>query len=135
RTVTETDLGARLLAGSLALTAAVGVGLSSGVGTPGVRGALGVSWSPRVQDADGDGIPDDEDECVFLPEDFDGFEDEDGCLDPDNDNDLIPDDDDLCPNEAAEEFRDEDEDGCTDPIADADGDGIEDSADACPQAA
>jgi hypothetical protein len=74
-----------------------------------------VAWSPQTDDLDADGIPDSRDECPRLPEDHDGFEDEDGCMDPDNDNDFIPDVDDKCPNEEALEGRDEDEDGCTDP--------------------
>lgn len=65
-------------------------------------------------DQDGDGIPDDADKCPSEPEDKDGFEDEDGCPDPDNDHDGIPDDKDLCPN-APETFNGfEDEDGCPD---------------------
>jgi OOP family OmpA-OmpF porin len=36
---------------------------------------------PKVLDRDGDGIPDDVDKCPNEPEDFDGFEDEDGCPD------------------------------------------------------
>jgi hypothetical protein len=51
---------------------------------------------------------------VHLPEDRDGFQDEDGCADDDNDGDMIVDEDDRCPNASAEEGRDEDEDGCTD---------------------
>ena len=70
---------------------------------------------PQTDDLDGDGIPDSRDECPRLPEDLDGFEDDDGCMDPDNDNDFIPDVDDKCPNEEAIEGRDADEDGCTDP--------------------
>ncbi|MFW6050575.1 MAG: hypothetical protein ACODAU_05345 [Myxococcota bacterium] len=113
----EGDLGVRWRVGDFALTGAVGTnfGANVGPGSPILRALVGVQWSPREHDADGDGIPDDEDECPFLPEDFDGFEDEDGCLDPDNDGDLVPDEDDRCPNEAAEEGRDADFDGCTDP--------------------
>ena len=132
-TVVEGDLGLRIRRGDLTVTGGVGSGWTGGVGSPAFRSMLGLAWAPRVRDSDGDGIPDDRDECAFLPEDFDGFEDSDGCLDPDNDNDLIPDLDDLCPDEEAEEFRDEDEDGCTDPLADADRDEVEDSVDACPE--
>ncbi len=35
-----------------------------------------------------------------TPEDFDGFQDDDGCPDIDNDRDGIPDSLDQCPNEA-----------------------------------
>ncbi len=40
------------------------------------------SFDELLQDSDGDGIPDRFDKCPFEPEDWDGFEDEDGC--PDN---------------------------------------------------
>ncbi|MFW6023830.1 MAG: thrombospondin type 3 repeat-containing protein, partial [Myxococcota bacterium] len=135
RSGVEGDLGVRWRRGDVSLTAAVGRGFNAALGTPAVRGLVGVMWSPRVHDADGDGIPDHLDECPHLPEDFDGFEDDDGCLDPDNDGDLVPDEDDRCPNEPAIEGRDEDFDGCTDPVRDSDGDGIEDRDDQCPHRA
>jgi hypothetical protein len=50
-------------------------------------------------DRDGDGIPNDRDKCPDDPEDLDGFQDEDGCPDPDNDMDGVPDVEDRCPNE------------------------------------
>jgi outer membrane protein OmpA-like peptidoglycan-associated protein len=50
-------------------------------------------------DNDKDGILDAADKCPNEPEDFDGFEDEDGCPDPDNDQDGVPDGTDKCPNE------------------------------------
>jgi outer membrane protein OmpA-like peptidoglycan-associated protein len=50
-------------------------------------------------DTDGDGIPDVSDLCPTVPEDKDGFQDEDGCPDLDNDQDGIPDASDLCPND------------------------------------
>jgi len=50
-------------------------------------------------DRDGDGIPNDRDKCPDDPEDLDGFQDDDGCPDPDNDNDGVPDVEDQCPNE------------------------------------
>jgi hypothetical protein len=131
----ETALGCRIKLADLAFTGSVGLGLASGVGTPTVRSTLAVEWAPRVHDRDSDRVPDDSDECPPLPEDFDGFEDEDGCPDPDNDGDLVLDQDDLCPIETAEEGRDEDEDGCTDAVRDTDGDGVEDGSDACPSAA
>jgi outer membrane protein OmpA-like peptidoglycan-associated protein len=67
-------------------------------------------------DPDGDGIPAPQDKCPLEPEDFDGFQDEDGCPDPDNDGDGIPDHLDKCPNEP-ETFNDyKDEDGCPDTL-------------------
>jgi outer membrane protein OmpA-like peptidoglycan-associated protein len=69
---------------------------------------------PKEPDRDGDGIPDSKDKCPDQPEDFDGFEDDDGCPDPDNDQDGIPDHLDKCPN-SAETFNNfQDEDGCPD---------------------
>lgn len=83
-----------------------------------------------AQDADGDGIEDDEDRCPESPEDFDGHEDDDGCPDPDNDGDGIDDGIDACA-DLAEDFDGfEDEDGC--PDLDNDGDGIPDVEDRCP---
>jgi OOP family OmpA-OmpF porin len=81
-------------------------------------------------DRDGDGIPDNLDKCPDQPEDFDGFQDEDGCPDLDNDGDGIPDALDKCPNEPEDKDGFQDEDGCPDP--DNDGDGIPDVLDKCP---
>ena len=65
-----------------------------------------------------------------MPEDRDGFQDKDGCPDPDNDKDGIPDKDDQCPNDPEDKDGFEDEDGCPDP--DNDKDGIPDVKDKCP---
>jgi OOP family OmpA-OmpF porin len=111
----EGDIGVRWTKNHVTLTAALGMGFIRGLGQARFRAIVGVAWSPASHDMDGDGIPDSRDECPRLPEDLDGFEDEDGCMDPDNDNDFIPDADDRCPNEEAIEGRDLDEDGCTDP--------------------
>jgi outer membrane protein OmpA-like peptidoglycan-associated protein len=82
------------------------------------------------QDQDDDGIEDKMDRCPTDPEDFDGFEDDDGCPDLDNDNDGIKDDVDNCP-DLAEDFDGfEDENGC--PDLDNDSDGIPDVEDRCP---
>ncbi len=86
-----------------------------------------------VKDSDGDGIPDDVDKCPNAAEDKDGFEDTDGCPDPDNDNDGIPDSIDKCPNEAETKNGIDDDDGC--PEKDEDGDGILGSNDKCPNEA
>ena len=134
-TAVEWRIGARYAIADTLITVAGGTGLVAGVGAPSGRLILGVSWAPRVHDRDGDGIPDDRDACVTLPEDFDGHQDEDGCPEPDNDGDLVPDLDDHCPNDAADFEHDADEDGCTDPILDSDGDGITDDVDACPSVA
>jgi hypothetical protein len=65
-------------------------------------------------DADRDGIPDDEDQCPNHPEDRDGFQDLDGCPDPDNDADGILDVNDKCPNVPETINGFEDDDGCPD---------------------
>ena len=65
-------------------------------------------------DVDNDGVPDSRDKCVNEAEDTDGYEDTDGCPDPDNDNDGILDSDDECVDEAETKNGVEDEDGCPD---------------------
>lgn len=94
---------------------------------------LGLTWWFGSGDRDRDGIPDDRDLCPDEPEDFDGYNDLDGCPDPDNDGDGIPDADDACPNRAEDFDGFQDEDGCPDP--DNDGDGIYDGRDQCPDEA
>jgi len=97
------------------------------------RGFIGFIFEPSIGDRDGDGIKDDVDKCPDNPEDFDGFQDEDGCPEPDNDNDGILDKDDRCPNEPEDRDGDQDEDGCPEGSdGDRDGDGILDSKDKCP---
>jgi outer membrane protein OmpA-like peptidoglycan-associated protein len=81
-------------------------------------------------DADGDGIVDLDDACPQLPEDADGYQDEDGCPDADDDGDGILDASDACPRAPEDADGFEDENGCPDP--DNDGDGILDGVDRCP---
>ena len=59
-----------------------------------------------------DTIPDISDKCPLVQEDIDGFEDKDGCPDPDNDNDGIPDVRDRCPDQPENIDGVEDEAGC-----------------------
>src|SRR5690606_721953 len=73
-----------------------------------------------------DGISDLRDHCRRIPEDHDGWDDDDGCPDPDNGGDSIPDTDDECPNEPGDRALN----GC--PTNDADQDGIADANDRCP---
>lgn len=76
---------------------------------------------PVVIDTDGDGVPDDEDECPTIP----GLAEFNGC--PDSDGDGIPDHLDECPMVVGlAEFN-----GCPD----TDGDGIPDHLDECPYVA
>lgn len=88
---------------------------------------------PRPGDRDYDRILDPDDACPDEPEDYDGFEDTDGCPDRDNDQDGILDADDACPDEAEDVDGFEDEDGCPDP--DNDQDGFLDPDDECPDEA
>ena len=102
-------------------------------GTPDYRAFIGIVFEPNIGDRDGDGLKDDVDKCPDDPEDFDGFEDEDGCPDPDNDRDGIPDVDDKCPNIPEDKDGYQDEDGCPEGDKnDRDGDGILDNVDKCP---
>jgi OOP family OmpA-OmpF porin len=102
-------------------------------GSPDIRGFLGFVFEPNIGDRDGDGIKDDVDKCPTQPEDFDDFEDEDGCPDEDNDKDGILDKDDKCPNDPEDKDGIEDEDGCPEAdVLDRDGDGIPDDKDKCP---
>ena len=78
-------------------------------------GTIGVTYQiGGVRDIDGDNIKNSIDRCPTQAEDMDGFEDSDGCPEPDNDKDGVKDEDDKCPNEAAEKDKDSDKDGCTD---------------------
>ncbi len=95
---------------------------------PALKKAAGAS-----KDTDGDGIDDSKDQCPTDKEDADGFEDGDGCPDPDNDQDGILDGKDKCPNKAEDRDGFQDKDGC--PDHDNDGDGIPDGQDRCPDAA
>jgi outer membrane protein OmpA-like peptidoglycan-associated protein len=100
---------------------------------PDARAFIGIIFEPNIGDRDGDGIKDDVDQCPDDPEDYDDFEDEDGCPEPDNDRDGILDEDDQCPNEPEDKDGFEDEDGCPENNAlDRDGDGILDDVDECP---
>jgi outer membrane protein OmpA-like peptidoglycan-associated protein len=81
-------------------------------------------------DRDGDGIPDDIDQCPNEAEDQDGYQDEDGCPDYDNDGDGIFDAQDQCPDQPEDRDGFQDLDGC--PDTDNDKDGIADASDNCP---
>jgi len=99
-----------------------------------VQGYLGVTWwFGGRKDSDGDGLDDRDDACPGQAEDYDGFQDGDGCPDFDNDRDGIPDAEDGCPDDPEDRDGFQDDDGCPDP--DNDGDGILDSLDDCPDQA
>ncbi|HEY1556558.1 MAG TPA: OmpA family protein [Kofleriaceae bacterium] len=131
----EAIVGAKLyLARNSFLSIGGGHGLLSDKGAnPDWRAFIGIVFEPNIGDRDGDGIKDDVDKCPDDPEDFDGFEDEDGCPDPDNDRDGIPDVDDKCPNIPENKNGIQDADGCPEGVKnDRDGDGIPDDVDKCP---
>jgi large repetitive protein len=111
---------------------AAGGSVAKGYGNVRLRvvGMAGYAPPINADDRDGDGILDADDQCPDDPEDVDGFEDEDGCPDPDNDQDGILDKDDQCPMDPEDIDGFEDEDGCPDP--DNDQDGILDVNDLCP---
>ena len=110
--------------------------VSSNLNEGGAYFALGTRFGryptpiKNVGDADEDGLKDDIDDCPDEPEDFDQFQDLDGCPELDNDSDGILDSVDQCPLEPEDMDGFEDEDGC--PELDNDKDGILDLDDACP---
>jgi len=77
---------------------------------------------PAPGDRDGDGYADPVDQCPDDPEDFDAYEDEDGCPeDQDTDGDGLPDSRDLCPVDPEDTDGYLDTDGCPEPDNDMDG--------------
>ena len=130
----EGDLGARYHTDlGLAFSVGGGGGWLAGYGNPQVRMFASVGWVPLKagpKDEDGDGIVDEQDICPREPEDVDGFQDSEGCPDPDNDADGILDVDDPCPVQAEDKDGFQDEDGCPEP--DNDNDGALDADDKCP---
>jgi outer membrane protein OmpA-like peptidoglycan-associated protein len=98
----------------------------------GIQFAIGWNGYMVTPDDDKDGIPNSVDKCPKVKEDFDNFEDSDGCPDYDNDNDGIPDSVDKCPLKPEDKDGFQDSDGC--PDLDNDGDGIPDERDLCPNA-
>jgi outer membrane protein OmpA-like peptidoglycan-associated protein len=116
----------------LMLRMGAGTGLTRGIGAPVYRMLFAVGWEPpHERDRDSDGFMDRNDSCPDQPEDFDEFDDADGCPDIDNDADGLVDAHDTCPNQPEDLDTWEDEDGCPDPLTqlsvvavDADGHGI-----------
>jgi OOP family OmpA-OmpF porin len=94
----------------------------------------GTGAEPAVEtetsDPDNDGVVGDADKCANEAEDKDGFEDDNGCPDPDNDGDGVADASDQCATEAETMNQIDDTDGC--PEKDEDGDTLLGSADQCP---
>ncbi len=95
------------------------------------RGRCAAAATTGGADRDGDGVPDDRDECMAQPEDRDGAQDDDGCPETDNDSDGLADAVDRCPDDAEDSDGFDDDDGC--PEADNDRDGLVDRIDQCPE--
>ncbi|MFO0758334.1 MAG: OmpA family protein [Byssovorax sp.] len=77
---------------------------------------------PKVGDRDGDGFLDTEDKCPDEPENYQGYQDDDGCPDdPDTDGDGIPDSKDACVLSPEDKDGYLDDDGCPEPDNDLDG--------------
>jgi MYXO-CTERM domain-containing protein len=146
----EGMLGARYQASrQFSVGLGAGRGLTNSLGTPELRGVIMFAYAPSAPrlaplhhiepvlpidpndiDSDVDRVSDAKDKCPKVPEDRDGFEDDDGCPDLDNDKDGVPDVKDKCPNVAEDKDGFEDDDGC--PDLDNDKDGIPDATDKCP---
>ena len=120
------------LVGNSYLTIGGSYGFMGAMGDATPRLLAGIVFEPAIRDRDGDGLNDDIDQCPDEPEDRDGFEDEDGCPDPDNDQDGILDLSDQCPDIPEDKNGFEDEDGCPEGNRDSDGDGVVDRLDRCP---
>jgi outer membrane protein OmpA-like peptidoglycan-associated protein len=122
-----------------------GPGITRGYGTPGFRVFAGIDWTqpgehapPPPANEDGDVLADAQDKCPAGAEDVDGFQDEDGCPDPDNDGDGLVDTQDKCPLQPETKNGVKDDDGCPDeaaPVVDSDKDGFADDKDKCPNVA
>jgi outer membrane protein OmpA-like peptidoglycan-associated protein len=136
-TALEATAGAKLFHASGVVSGlAIGPGLARGMGTPDLRVVATVGWAmpePRADggqrpservDRDEDGVLDPDDACPTEAEDADGFEDEDGCPEPDNDGDGVLDPGDPCPNQPGT--------AATQGCPDRDGDRVPDQADRCP---
>jgi hypothetical protein len=137
---------------SASVGVAAGRGLTSDLGAPDLRGVLSFAFTPSArplpplhrpeaapvfdptqEDTDYDRLNDAVDKCPNAREDKDGFQDEDGCPDPDNDGDGVLDTADKCSDKVEDKDGFEDDDGCPDP--DNDKDGVADAADKCPDKA
>ena len=104
-----------MTARSVAPAALVLLALAACVRQPGpAPAALPGGAAAAASDLDHDGVPDAADGCPAEAEDWDGFEDPEGCPDPDNDRDKIADALDDCPDEPELYNGFEDEDGCPD---------------------
>ena len=117
--------------------AGAGPGLSKAFGSPDIRILGSIEWVPgyhpptaAVADADGDGIPDNEDACPRKAGPRSDDPQKNGCPIPtptDKDGDGVLDKDDACVDDPGVKTDDPKTNGCPD----KDGDGIPDKEDAC----
>jgi outer membrane protein OmpA-like peptidoglycan-associated protein len=155
----EARVGVKLQATpAFSIPVGVGFGIAPGIGAPEFRVLAGFIFTKDKsevsdEDLDSDGLTGKADKCPTDAEDKDGFEDSDGCPDPDNDKDTVVDTKDECPDAAgsvatngcpdtdADKISDRDDQcpeepgtpetkGC--PNVDKDKDGIVDNLDSCP---
>jgi OOP family OmpA-OmpF porin len=142
------------LAPGIEAGAGLGLGLTSGVGTPDFRGILMVAYTPELErrpsDKDTDKIVDSADACPDTPGEASDDPRKNGCPraeapapreeevapagDPDSDGDVIPDAVDACPEEGGIASPDPKKNGCP-PPPDRDRDGVPDESDACQEVA
>ena len=94
----------------------IGLGLMFPLGGPPAPTAHAEVVAETTDDADGDKVTGDADQCPSRAEDHDDFEDGDGCPDIDNDGDRVLDDIDKCGlvPEAINGYQDDD--GCPDTV-------------------
>ncbi|MBN1960202.1 MAG: OmpA family protein [Deltaproteobacteria bacterium] len=123
-TSAEADVSLNIaLTSHITVNFGAGAGIFPGYGAPLPRIFAGINYytgNRRFRDADGDGVPDEADQCVEIP----GPEANNGCP-TDSDEDGVADEDDECPSEVGpQENR-----GC--PVVDRDKDGVADKVDKC----
>ncbi len=106
------------LTAEIAAEVGIGTGFGGAYGREVFRAFVAVRWEHVNRDRDGDGIPDDRDQCPDAP----GPAELAGC--PDRDGDGVPDYLDRCPDEKGPRELE----GCPD----TDGDGVPDIDDKCP---
>jgi hypothetical protein len=112
----------RALISLFAVLVVVFAGLPAQAASAGASGAVISFDEEPPSDRDGDGIPDDVDQC---PDAY-GYADYNGCSPTDTDNDGVSDDLDQCPDTPGSVTYN----GC--PVPDTDGDGVYDDTDQCP---
>jgi outer membrane protein OmpA-like peptidoglycan-associated protein len=131
----EALVGARyLIADTVQVGLAGGLGMQEGYGVPAARGIFSVAYAPvtRVtapRDGDRDGVIDADDVCPTTPQGEHPDAARRGCPVVDRDGDGVDDTDDQCVDVAQGDHPDPARRGC--PVVDRDGDGVNDTDDQC----